>query len=207
MAIINCPECGKEISDAAEKCIYCGYPLREPAAAPEKKSIVSILADFAGKYGKIGVVILIVAAVAAAGTLISRNTFTEREQEAYDAAARYKRMLKDPDSMVLRGDILYVKDSEFNTFVAFSASGNNSYGTPVTSMPMFMDGSYIGNYQDEPSELEDREDKLNLAKGNLVVASWNLIGKNMANDDRYLEAELISGKKVAARLKCEWKEE
>ena len=75
------------------------------------------------------------------------------------------------------------------------------------SMPMFMDGSYIGNYRDEPSELEDRENKLNLAKGNLVVASWNLIGKNMANDDRYLEAELISGKKVAARLKCEWKEE
>lgn len=27
MAIIKCPECGKEISDKAEKCIHCGYPL------------------------------------------------------------------------------------------------------------------------------------------------------------------------------------
>lgn len=27
MAIINCPECGKEISDKSEKCIHCGYPL------------------------------------------------------------------------------------------------------------------------------------------------------------------------------------
>lgn len=27
MAIINCPECGKEISDKAEKCVHCGYPL------------------------------------------------------------------------------------------------------------------------------------------------------------------------------------
>ena len=27
MAIINCPECGKEISDKAEKCIHCGFPL------------------------------------------------------------------------------------------------------------------------------------------------------------------------------------
>lgn len=27
MALIKCPECGKEISDKAEICIYCGYPL------------------------------------------------------------------------------------------------------------------------------------------------------------------------------------
>lgn len=29
MALINCPECGKEISDTLETCIHCGYPLRE----------------------------------------------------------------------------------------------------------------------------------------------------------------------------------
>ena len=29
MALIKCPECGKEISDKAESCIYCGYPLKE----------------------------------------------------------------------------------------------------------------------------------------------------------------------------------
>lgn len=28
MALMNCPECGKEISDQAESCPYCGYPLR-----------------------------------------------------------------------------------------------------------------------------------------------------------------------------------
>ena len=27
MALIKCPECGKEISDKSEKCIHCGYPL------------------------------------------------------------------------------------------------------------------------------------------------------------------------------------
>lgn len=27
MALINCPECGKEISNKVEKCIHCGYPL------------------------------------------------------------------------------------------------------------------------------------------------------------------------------------
>ena len=28
MALILCPECNKEVSDKAEVCIHCGYPLR-----------------------------------------------------------------------------------------------------------------------------------------------------------------------------------
>lgn len=29
MALIKCPECGKDISSLAEHCIYCGYPLNK----------------------------------------------------------------------------------------------------------------------------------------------------------------------------------
>ena len=118
-------------------------------------------------------------------------------------------MLKDPDSMVLRGDILYVKNSSYDTYVAFSASGNNSYGAPVTSMPIFMNYSYLGDYDDDTDDLDDVWDAANLARGQLVVASWNLMaaaGGDLTNDDDYLEAELISGKKIAAKLKCKWKE-
>ena len=28
MALISCPECNKEVSDRAEVCVHCGYPLR-----------------------------------------------------------------------------------------------------------------------------------------------------------------------------------
>lgn len=28
MALIKCPECGKEISDQAENCPNCGYPIK-----------------------------------------------------------------------------------------------------------------------------------------------------------------------------------
>ena len=31
MALIHCPECGKEISDQAPACIHCGYPLAQDA--------------------------------------------------------------------------------------------------------------------------------------------------------------------------------
>ena len=29
MALINCPECGKQVSTAAKACPYCGYPVAE----------------------------------------------------------------------------------------------------------------------------------------------------------------------------------
>lgn len=29
MALIKCPECGKEVSDKSEICIYCGYPIKD----------------------------------------------------------------------------------------------------------------------------------------------------------------------------------
>ena len=29
MALIKCPECNKEISDKSEKCIHCGFPLKQ----------------------------------------------------------------------------------------------------------------------------------------------------------------------------------
>lgn len=29
MALIKCPECGQDVSDAADTCIHCGYPLRK----------------------------------------------------------------------------------------------------------------------------------------------------------------------------------
>ena len=35
MALINCPECKREVSDAAVSCPSCGYPLWERPAEPQ----------------------------------------------------------------------------------------------------------------------------------------------------------------------------
>ena len=34
MALINCSECGKKISDKADKCPNCGNPINEPGIIP-----------------------------------------------------------------------------------------------------------------------------------------------------------------------------
>ena len=41
MALIDCDECGKQISDKAQHCVNCGMPIQSATAAPvtiEKQS-------------------------------------------------------------------------------------------------------------------------------------------------------------------------
>lgn len=48
MALINCPECNKEISDTSEKCIYCGYTLHpELKSKKKKKRLIAVLSIIA----------------------------------------------------------------------------------------------------------------------------------------------------------------
>ena len=48
MALTNCPECSKEISDRVKNCPHCGYPLVEDA------KVFGV-----GKYGKVKIIGLI----------------------------------------------------------------------------------------------------------------------------------------------------
>ena len=40
MSLINCPECGKEISDKSDKCINCGFPIGNEEHPTEKENYV-----------------------------------------------------------------------------------------------------------------------------------------------------------------------
>ena len=44
MALINCPECGNEVSDTAKKCIHCGYQLKQSRFNKKKAVLISISA-------------------------------------------------------------------------------------------------------------------------------------------------------------------
>lgn len=49
MALINCPECGKEISDKAPACIHCGCPL-QPATQATHNRIIELFDEFAATH-------------------------------------------------------------------------------------------------------------------------------------------------------------
>lgn len=56
MAIINCPECGKHISDQANLCVHCGYPIAEanltPSTAPHQVEQESKMWGLFGRISK-----------------------------------------------------------------------------------------------------------------------------------------------------------
>lgn len=59
MALINCPECGKEVSDQAPACIHCGFPLSKTNNIDIEKYIKNIESQFTklrnvliNKYGE-----------------------------------------------------------------------------------------------------------------------------------------------------------
>ena len=45
MALIKCPECGKEISDRASACPHCGYPLQEYVAPPTEYRVIAYVGE------------------------------------------------------------------------------------------------------------------------------------------------------------------
>ena len=53
MALIICPECGKEISDKSKQCIHCGYPLELGNNKPKSNSANPNGMNICPKCGKI----------------------------------------------------------------------------------------------------------------------------------------------------------
>ena len=45
MALINCPECGKEISDQARNCINCGYPINVKQSTNKMQGVIKKIVD------------------------------------------------------------------------------------------------------------------------------------------------------------------
>lgn len=54
MALIKCPECGKEISNKAKACIHCGCPLDEinPSGTVRIKMPNNVVKGFAGLFSE-----------------------------------------------------------------------------------------------------------------------------------------------------------
>lgn len=86
MAIISCPECGKEISDQAEKCIYCGYPLKKQEQPDVEKVGQSSESGRKKKfiYAIAGTLAVVVALVI--GVLVSRKMEQDKKAKTYETA-------------------------------------------------------------------------------------------------------------------------
>jgi len=155
VAMIECPECGKSISDQAENCPECGYPIK---AIVHIESTVGYksqpnINDKQKRLIRIGAVVL---AVVLGCVLISQNVLiTANERLAYENCKFLKNALKNPASFMLYDDIMiYPHDDDYDTLVYISYGGTNSYGGMVKSVAVFEETTYLGDYNDDKSDFD-----------------------------------------------------
>lgn len=82
MALINCPECGKEISDTCENCIHCGYKLIKTIDIEEVQTKKK---KFLSKPIIIIVVSVIVLLIIVLFVNKSLHTYSYEEKASYNA--------------------------------------------------------------------------------------------------------------------------
>ena len=66
MALIKCPECGKDVSDQAEKCPNCGHPINGTAVHPDVSDRENHASQGNRKKVLIGLVVAVVVVIVAA---------------------------------------------------------------------------------------------------------------------------------------------
>lgn len=117
MALINCPECGKSISDQAKKCIHCGCPLEKSTAVNSVEAFLSSSAHDADSNQQ------------DANVKISHNLKNKRKKEITFAVIGVLSIILVATIAVLlhilsgNGYLLSDKSKEDNT-VAMGAIGN-----------------------------------------------------------------------------------
>ena len=150
MALINCPECGKEISDSAPQCIHCGYVLKQVGEPKKEKKPLDkkiIIVGIAVAVVAIAVIVLLVIK----NSVIPGKNYKLAEQallsEDYDGAAAQFAALKD------------YKDSSDRVLECYYEKGKSlvakqSYSAAIKAF------EEAGNYRDAASQIDKAEQKI-----------------------------------------------
>lgn len=148
------------------------------------------------KIRKMLLALAFVGAILIVGIVIANIIPNKNEQRAVSAVTELKTMLKDPDSLKIRGDILAF-DSDSGYCVALMYSATNSYGGTVSNIAYFCELGYLG---DEDTDIEDISSFT--MRGRLIDARlvWKLFQVNGAG--AITDGDLVSGSRIAKKVGC-----
>lgn len=177
MALIQCPECGKEISDRASNCPNCGCPIHVEVKEERTQQVelTNVSQGMSKKFKKIGVwaVIIIVALVAA--FFILKKTKEAQQKAEYEAqVSEYGDNLKTVCTKMLSGasdaeyyggllhdvwsNTIYEKDSYLTDKYTKDSSGefNDDFNTSIFALQT--DDSYstgIDDIKENQTEVQE----------------------------------------------------
>ncbi len=227
MAMIQCPECGNEVSDKAKKCIHCGKILiEEPkrfctecgkevdmnatecphCGCPIEEEKVAVPKKPKKNLRKIIIPIAIILIIAIIGIFVVnyvKTSLNEDEQLAYQNILEMQSMMRDPDSFKLYDELFLLRhyDDSGNveyTYTIFKYGGANGYGAITTDEAIFKDGEFIMNYADEPDE--DDADYIEQLGTQLDLQLYILFG---SEDDSGWERVDLDIEKIKAKMGLE----
>lgn len=136
MALIKCPECGKEISDTAKACIHCGYVLHK------NKSFIELLKKVElNKLKKIGfaVIAAIVFIICIIGVNELNRNPIEKEADRYIKALKKIDSVESVDAVACISREIYGNEENSLGYVIFYSTKNES------EFAYFENNTYLGN--------------------------------------------------------------
>lgn len=205
MALISCPECGKEISNKFQTCIYCGCPIHGVHNVTQIKETSKINK----RVWVAALVFICVAALVVLTIRISANTLNGEEKHVLKLVEEYQSMLKDPDSLILRGSVVVFREHTDEKgpmeYVFFTASGTNSYGAKVISTICFANGQFLGSLDEFPSLSEmlemDAGEATTYTGAKVALSMWQLYGEECRTKyEEVFAAFSIAPDKIARKL-------
>lgn len=175
MALIQCKECGKDMSSTVNKCPHCGFvnkELRQDKMNNGKK--------FIRQHIKVVSIIVIVLLVVAAGfiaynkkienDIIQANALTEDEKMVVAIVKKYKSALKNPESM----QIFEIR--KYDSFVLMDTSGQNGFGGSTRDIVSYsFDGTYMGNDSKADRKITkytSTEDRIEIVFAQAIKKNW-----------------------------------
>lgn len=156
MALINCPECGKEISDKVKACPHCGYPLVEESIdpsipKPQQVEVTGVRID-KNKSKKIIIYVAGFLVLALIGFFLFKYLSEQKAQKEYETS--FNNYI---DQLLLFrvASISGAADSESLSNLIAKVWANSIYEErdPETDKYTRPDGYFVDDFNDALSEL------------------------------------------------------
>lgn len=100
MALIKCPECGKDISEAAEICVHCGFPIKQHLDQKEERTCNEVIIKKDQHDDKRNISFIIIGVLALVlimifvGSYISKQAEIEKYRVEFSSEDEMKELLR-----------------------------------------------------------------------------------------------------------------
>lgn len=171
MALINCPECGQEVSDQAPVCIHCGYPLNEetPLDTPITTKVTKTKTALTRKQ-KVIVSVCFVAVIFVVYLVLFH--LGREEKYTYDLIIENAFDFKNPKSIEVISGTAEWDDEDEEPYAFVCITSTNGYGAEIAGYYLLMP-SYVGDVSYSDLSVKFcQENKLNVGTINRRLAIY-----------------------------------